>query len=299
VVALLLRKNDLSHRIWQEAIHQERNRIARELHDGVTQQIIHALHKIEYVQHLVHDNGEEQVLSELHHIQRTLHAGLQELRDTMSALLPEQVEEVPLIEKIQQLVNEYQQCHLDVEVELKIIGLDKSDRLSPQLTMSVFYCVQEALTNAWKHAQATSIQVQLHRLAHWLLVEIHDNGLGFQTEQASRASKRYNGNGQHFGLVIMRERIKEAGGLWELQSQPGQGTTVRARFLIAEPINQLTKRQHEILHLVSEGLSNREIANHLNVSIDTVKTHMRHIIHKLGAKDRVQAVAVAYRNRWL
>jgi len=299
VAALLLHNYDLSHRIRQDAIHQERNRIACELHDGITQQITHVLHKIEYIQRLIGTGYEQPIVSELHHIQSTLNGSLHELRDTMSALLPPRVEKVALAEKIRQLVNEYKKSHLEIELVLKITGLDESEHLPPKLEMSVLLCIQEALTNAWKHAQATSIQIQLHRQAHWLIVEISDNGVGFQPEQISIAFKQHDEKEQHFGLYIMRERIKEAGGLWELQSQPGQGTTVRARFLITNPINELTKRQHEILHLVSEGFTNREIARRLEVSIDTVKTHIHHIMHKLGVKDRVQAVAVAYRNRWL
>jgi len=283
----------------QDAIHQERNRIARELHDGITQQIVHAIHKIEYIQRLIGRDGEQPILSELDHVQSTLNGSLYGLRNTMSVLLSPQVEKVVLVEKIQQLVDDYEQIHPEIALILKITGLDASECLSPKLEMSVLRCIQEALTNAWKHARATAISVQLHRLASWLIVEISDNGVGFQPEHMSIASKRHNGKEQHFGLSIMRERIEEAGGMWELQSQPGQGTTVRARFLIAKPINELTKRQREILQLVSEGLTNREIAGRLDVSVDTVKTHIYHIMHKLGVKGRVQAVAVAYRNRWL
>lgn len=299
VAALLLHNYDLSNRIRQDAIHQERNRIARELHDGVTQQITHVIHKIEYIQRLIGTDCEQAIMPELYHVQSTLNGSLHELRDTMSALQSPRVEKVALVEKIWQLVNEYKKSHLEIELVLKITGLDESEHLSPKLEMSVLPCVQEALTNAWKHAQATSIHIQLHRLANWLIVEISDNGVGFQPEQISLASKQHDGKEQHFGLYIMRERIEEAGGLWELQSKPGQGTTVRARFLIANPINELTKRQHEILHLVSEGLNNREIARRLGISIDTVKKHIHHVMHKLGVKDRVQAVTVVYRNRWL
>jgi DNA-binding CsgD family transcriptional regulator len=151
----------------------------------------------------------------------------------------------------------------------------------------------------WKHAHATYISIQLSRLDDWLVVEVSDNGIGFQPEQVLIASKHHEGEAFHFGLSIMRERIKETGGSWELHSRPSGGTTIKVRFPLANPINELTKREHEIIHLISEGLTNREIAQRLLVSMDTVKTYIHRIIQKLGVKDRVQAIAVAYRNGWL
>ena len=303
VAASLLRNYDLSNQMRQDAINQERNRIARGLHDTITQQITHVLHKLEYIQRLMEMNCGQLILSELQHVQSTLNGSLHELRNTMSALLSPRVEKGALVETIRQIVNEYKISHPETDCVLKISGLDESQHLPPQLPskieMCVFQCIQEALTNVWKHAQATSIHIQLHRLAGWLVVEVNDNGIGFEPEQVLIASKHYGVEERHFGLYIMRERIEEAGGLWELQSQSGEGTTVRARFPMPNPTNELTKREHEILHLVSEGLTNREIARRLEVSIDTVKAHIHHIMHKLGVKDRVQAVAVAYRNGWL
>ncbi len=299
VAALLLRNYDLSNRMRQDAINQERNRIARGLHDGITQQITHVLHKLEYIQRLLETNCPQFVLSELQHVQSTLNGGLHELRNTTSALLSARVEKGALVKAIRQTINEYKSSHPEIELVLKITGLDESQHLPPKLEIPTFQCIQEALTNVWKHAQATSIHVRLHRSAGWLVVEVSDNGIGFQTEQVFIASEHHDRDEQHFGLAIMRERIKEVGGYWELQSKPGKGTTVRARFPLANPNNELTKREYEILHLVSEGLTNREIARRLEVSIDTVKMHIHRIIQKLGVKDRVQAVAVGYRNGWL
>lgn len=299
VAGSLLRHSDLSNRVRQDAIDQERNRIAREIHDGTMQQITHALHKLEYIQHLLTTDDRQLLLSELQYVQNTLNGSLQELRNTMSGLLAGRAEKRALVETIQRLVDRYKRSHSEIELQLKVIGLDESQRVSSKLEMTVSQCIQEALTNVWKHARATCISIQLSRLNDWLVVEVSDNGIGFLPEQILTASEHREGEGLHFGLSIMRERVEETGGSWELHSRPGEGTTVKAHFPLAHLISELTKREYEIIHLVSEGLTNREIAQRLQVSMDTVKTHIHRIMQKLGVKDRVQAVAAAYRNGWL
>jgi signal transduction histidine kinase len=243
VAALLLRNADLTYQMRQDAINQERNRIARGLHDGITQQITHVLHKLEYIQRLLEMNVEEIILSELHNARNTLNDILHGLRDTMSALLTPQVEKATLVEAIQKITDEYKHSHPEMELLLTMTGLGEPQHLSLKIEMAICQCIQEALTNVWKHARATCVHIQLHRLADWLMVEVSDNGIGFQAEQVLQVLEPLNSvneEKQHFGLYMMRDCIEEAGGCWELQSKAGKGTTVRARFPLANPCGTIS-----------------------------------------------------------
>lgn len=61
-------------------------------------------------------------------------------------------------------------------------------------------------------------------------------------------------------------------------------------------LDELTDREREVLIEIAHGLSNQEIADKLFISLPTVKTHVAHILSKINARDRVQAVVFAYEN---
>ncbi|MBW3095332.1 response regulator transcription factor [Bifidobacterium sp. 64T4] len=61
-------------------------------------------------------------------------------------------------------------------------------------------------------------------------------------------------------------------------------------------LDELTDREREVLIEIAQGLSNQEIADKLFIGLPTVKTHVAHILQKINARDRVQAVVFAYEN---
>jgi two-component system nitrate/nitrite response regulator NarL len=76
---------------------------------------------------------------------------------------------------------------------------------------------------------------------------------------------------------------------------PALGREIRLRE--AAPADILTEREREILLLMCEGLSAPAIAERMNLSLSTVKTHQAHLFEKLGANERAMAVARAFRRR--
>lgn len=109
------------------------------------------------------------------------------------------------------------------QIELSYID-EKTYDMTTALLVPVFRVVQEALNNVQKHAQAKHVMVRICMLSHSCLVEIGDDGVGFQVNTSDASSN----NGM--GLRIMRERTQEAGGEWTVYSAPEKGTMIRALF---------------------------------------------------------------------
>ena len=97
-------------------------------------------------------------------------------------------------------------------------------------------------------------------------------------------SKRF---GSHIALDGVDLRIP-GGVAFGLLGPNGAGTSPSPAFA------QLTERERAVLLLVARGQSNSEISIELHISETTVKTHVNHILTKLGLRDRIQAVVMAY-----
>lgn len=92
----------------------------------------------------------------------------------------------------------------------------------------------------------------------------------------------------------LRRAIKAAAA-GQVQLSPQASAYLMREVQDGQATEPLTEREMEVLRLLSQGLSNKEIASHLQVVEDTVKTHIRHILAKLGVQSRTQAVLCAIR----
>lgn len=299
----------------QAAIERERERIARDIHDGAAQQIATVLHRLNVVSRLLEREinapvpaNRELVLYELERACEVLELGLNELRASISSLLPPQLEDQDFDAALRSLLDEFAFHESGIEV---FYENEQPDLVPPSLVAPLFRFVQEALHNVRKHAQATRVSVRVRALPTLLVVEVQDDGVGFDLQQVANkpplvgAGAGTGGNSavpgmgtnnrQHFGLHDMRERITEAGGRWQISSRQGEGTTVKANFPLARHPFVLSEREREVLRLLASGLSNRAIAEKLTISVETVKSHVHHIMQKLQVSDRTQAAVVATR----
>ena len=116
------------------------------------------------------------------------------------------------------------ELHFDGTVTVGWDADSEAHALTPVQEVQIVRIVQEALANVRKHAGATEVAISLTQRESSLEIEVKDNGRGFNPSTVGRSEW------PHFGLQTMRERAEAAGGEFEIQSEPGQGTLVRARL---------------------------------------------------------------------
>jgi DNA-binding CsgD family transcriptional regulator len=283
-------------------IDQERERIARDIHDGPAQQIATVLHRLEYIQRIL-VRQPQTALREIGRARQTLDEGLRDLRQCIATPIPAPLQHQSFAEALHSFIQGDERLHVSIESgDLTFVP--------PALEVLIYHLVQEALNNVRKHAQAQRVVVLLRVSSGFLLVEIRDDGKGFDSKTLL-SRMRDKTEQQSIGLRAMRDRVQEAGGTWELHSTPGRGTTVRASFPLARQrasimpsarttrLIPLTRRERDVLRLLIDGQTNRAIAEQLSVSIETVKSHVHHIMQKMNAKDRTHAAVLATKQHWV
>jgi two-component system, NarL family, sensor histidine kinase DevS len=201
-----------------ESAEQERRRWARELHDE-TLQGLGALRVLlsSALQKPAREELEDSVRMTIGHISTEI----ENLRNLITELRPAALDELGLEPAIQSLVQRTATVQ-GVDVQSRV-QLASGARLDPELESSIYRLVQEALTNVARHARADTVQVSIVQRNGTVDVRVRDDGEGFRPEEPASG----------FGLAGMRERVALAGGELEIDSAPGRGTAVRARFPVA------------------------------------------------------------------
>jgi signal transduction histidine kinase len=199
--------------IEQMTVVRERHRLARELHDSVTQTIFSMTLTTQSALVLM-ERDPSRLRSQLDRLTQLAQSALAEMRVLISELRPEKAAEGGLAAALRQhLANRLLPETLSVSLEVEGDGC-----LAPAEEQGLFRIAQEALNNIVKHAQASQACIRLH-LAEPFWMEIRDQGRGFDLSQAR--------NGGRVGLASMRERAEEI--KWNLQitTSPGTGTCIR------------------------------------------------------------------------
>lgn len=218
--AKIQRQGDTLERLLTElgrAQEEERGRIALQLHDGPAQTLYAALRNLETARIIASREPDalEEVLAEL---ERGIRASISETRSVMIDLRPLVLDDVGLFSALKQYARQFEQRH-GIPASVERAG---PDRRLPATVESTFYrMAQEALTNVWKHADATQVRVRLEIRERSCVLQIEDNGKGCDMEQAAAAE------GEHFGLRSLRERSELMGGYLTIEEAPGGGTVVR------------------------------------------------------------------------
>ena len=201
------------------AIEGERNRIARDLHDGPVQGVSAASLSLEAVLLMLKAGEIDAGLGILSKVRSELSEEADNLRRLMSGLRPPLLEERGLIPALRETVDRFGRDNL---VHTEFSGR-ASGEIPQDLETLAYRVVQEALSNSAKHAHPVSVTVAVETTGGQLRVEIVDDGEGFDAGKA----REYLQSGR-VGLASMRERVELANGTFMVHSAPGRGTTVVA-----------------------------------------------------------------------
>jgi signal transduction histidine kinase len=194
---------------------EERRRLARELHDSVSQ----ALYGISLGTHTARtqlDRDPSKAAAPLDYVLSLAEAALAEMRALIFELRPESLETEGLVSALtKQSAALHARHNITVQTDLC-----EEPALSLTVKQELYRIAQEALHNTVKHAQATRVDLRLEQLSEVVILEVCDNGGGFD------ATASFPG---HLGLHSMRERVTHLGGTFQIESAPGQGTRVRVQ----------------------------------------------------------------------
>jgi PAS domain S-box-containing protein len=201
------------------AIETERNRIARDLHDGPVQGVSAASLSLEAVLLMLKAGELDEGTQVLAKVRRELSEEADNLRRLMSGLRPPLLEERGLIPALRETVDKYGR---DTGVKTDFLGREMAD-IPQDLETLAFRIVQEALSNSAKHARPSMVTASVEAIGGQLRIEVADDGVGFDSTRA----REYLQMGR-VGLASMRERVELANGTFMVHSTVGKGTTVLA-----------------------------------------------------------------------
>ena len=202
---------------------EERANLAREIHDSLAQFLVAlnmdmGMYKKKISKANVAVNLED-VISEIEQLMIQVDNANKSARSIMNGLRPEQLEVLGFVEAAEVHLSTFEQTH-HINCSFKNTVLDL--KILPDQAMALFRILQESLNNIIKHATASRVNVQLTNVAEKLVMEISDNGVGFDINHKGRPDS--------YGLIGMKERVKLLGGNLDITSRLGKGTMVKVEI---------------------------------------------------------------------
>jgi signal transduction histidine kinase len=259
------------------AVEMERRRLAALLQSDVVESLNLLLSQAHvYEQSFATQPAARRAVSVLASLARQI---LQQVRDLQAGLHPTFLESLglgPALEALSSRVMRAHGLHIDLVLERS------EERLPSQMELALFRAVQDALDRVIRQARASQVTIRLEHQSERLFLSVADNGLAMAGVEV---------------LDPSCQRIEQLGGTVEAGPGPQGGLELTLSMAIAEPV-QLTPREMDVIQLLTEGLTNREIALRLSLSPRTVNFHLDNVYSKLGVNSRTEAAIYALRHGW-
>ncbi|MBK8500202.1 MAG: sensor histidine kinase [Flavobacteriales bacterium] len=211
--AAIIREREAGLKAVFAATEEERKRLARELHDGVGQQLGGIKHRLEHLRSATADQALPDVIG-------LLDGAAREVRELAHQLMPKALSRLGLVPALRDLVKS---SFDGTNVQGRFDAHGVPDVLRPELATGIYRIAQESIGNIIKHAGATHVDIQLIRNREHLVLIVHDDGIGFDATRAPGG----------LGIVGMADRARTAGGSFAIEG--GGGTTITVRAPIETP----------------------------------------------------------------
>ncbi len=206
---------ELEQSLGRMALVEERNRLARDIHDGLGASLSGVIIQAEYLMTLT--KKEPDLWGEV----KELKTGAEEAIDEVRRAVSMWRDDFKLVPQLENMCTTYTARH-KLPIELVVDG--NAVECAEEQELTVFRILQECLTNIAKHARPTKVRVDVRFRPETISMDIVDDGRGFDVTKTPK---------NHYGLINMRERARKANGEVQIESSPGQGTTVR---LMVKPL---------------------------------------------------------------
>ncbi len=210
---------------------EERQRIARELHDETIQSLVLLCRRLDSVQDSS-DSLPSSQLDKLQEARKIAEEVVKGLRDFTKALRPPILDDLGVVTSVRRLLADFTE-RTRIKGQLKVVG--ETRRLPADTELGMFRIAQEALRNIERHAGATRVAVTVTFAKHEARLDVVDNGAGFSM---ASSSGDFTASGK-LGLLSMQERAELLGGNLKIQSRPGNGTRVTVSAPAADGIPQM------------------------------------------------------------
>lgn len=216
-------------KLSQKAIHvqeEERRRVSRELHDEVGQALAAISVNLDSVKRgLQRGSAPRKRLTDAQHL---VGQTVRNLQRVCHDLHPAILDHLGLISALRWYAKTFSE-RTAIKVQLKVTG--DPGPLAPEQRLMVYRIVQEGLTNTLKHSKATHANIEMEGRPGVVSLSIHDDGKGFRVGRGLSTSRRQEGLGG-LGLLGIQERVRLAGGSFEVESARGKGTTIRVEVAV-------------------------------------------------------------------
>ena len=204
---------------------EERERLAQELHDSIAQDLALIHLKLAEVESGIHSTGNPAAEETVREVRKIAGDSYENVRQAIFGLRTTAAKNLPFVAALREYLREFSQ-RIHIPIDLRIQDSEIKG-LSPLAEIQLIRIIHEALSNVFKHAQATTSNVEFQRDGHLLRVTVEDDGRGFAAGQI--ADPKF-----HFGLQTMKERAEALGGRCMIDSAPGKGTRVVVLFPFQE-----------------------------------------------------------------